>query len=284
LRKFLSEPLVHFALIGVALFVLYQGVSPDSGTERKIVVTAQTVALLTERFSAVWMRQPTATELTNLIDTHIKEEILYREGVAMGLDRNDKVIQRRVLQKLEVLGEETSAMNPPTDAELREFLRINAARYAIPPTLDLQQIMFNPTRHGENLQAQLDTAMQKLRSGVDPATLGDRTLLPARTLAVSSIRLARDFGRDFVDAVLDLPVGSWQGPVQSGYGVHLVRVDNKTAEQPAKLADIRAAVERDWDNERRNKTGEAFYQNLLKDYDIQVEIDLPDAATSGTAQ
>ena len=110
LRKVIAEPLVHFMLIGLGLFVLYQLVTPDGTSDRRIIVSDATVAMLAQRHEAVWMRPPTPEQLRALIDTHIREEILYREGMALGLDRNDQVIQRRVLQKLDVLTEESSSL------------------------------------------------------------------------------------------------------------------------------------------------------------------------------
>lgn len=284
MQKLFSEPLIHFTLIGVALFFLYQGISPDGETDRSVVVTEGTVALLSQQFSAVWMRPPTAAEIRGLVDTHIKEEILYREGVAMGLDRNDKIIQRRVLQKLEVLSEETSALSPPTDAELDDYLDNNAARYATAPILDLQQVMFDPARHGVELEAVFNEALKNLNTGVDPATVGDSSLLPRGALAVSLDRVAREFGRDFADAIVLLPAGSWQGPVHSGFGVHIVRIDNLIEERAATLADVRATVERDWENERRTSTRDAYYQGLLKEYDVRVEVALPETAEDPAAQ
>jgi hypothetical protein len=218
------------------------------------------------------------------VDTHIRNEILYREGVAMGLDRNDEVIKRRVLQKLEVFSEETSALGPPTHAELNAYLQKNAASYATPPIVDFQQVMFDPARRGAGLEADVDAAMTKLRGGADPVTLGDSTLLPNRSIAVSLDRLAREFGSDFADAVITLPVGSWQGPIRSGFGIHIVRIDNRIDEQAAVLADVRAAVERDWENERRTNTGEAFYQNLLQDYDVRIETPRPNDTSGSAAQ
>lgn len=284
MRKFLSEPLLHFGLIGVALFVLYQGVSRNADANLQIVVTEDTVAMLAEQFAAVWVRQPTATEIRNLVDSYIRDEILYRQGVAMGLDQNDRIIQRRVLQKLEVLSEETSALNPPTDAELDTYLQNNATRYAMQPVIDYRQVLFDPSRHGASLQAKIDAAMARLDAGDDPATLGDSTMLPTGAAAVPLDRLARDFGQEFADELMTLPVGSWEAPVRSGFGVHIVRVGNRTEARPVTLAEVRSAVERDWENDRRTKAGEAYYQGLLENYEVRIESALYDGAAGQETQ
>ena len=264
-----------FALIGVALFVLYQAVSPGDQSSRVVIVSEQTIDMLAERYAAVWRRPPTESELQSLINNHVREEILYREGVAIGLDRNDKIIQRRVLQKLEVLGEETNALSPPTDEDLNEYLHSNAELYATPPILDFQQVLFDPGRHGEQLEADFSAAMSALIAGADPETLGDSTMLPTSGSAISADRLGREFGKDFADALVALPVGNWEGPIRSGYGVHIVRVDNRIEEQAAILDDARAAVERDWENDRRTNAAKVFYEALLSLYDVRIEMPLP---------
>lgn len=276
LRKILKEPLVHFLFMGLALFVLYQLFSPDAGNNRKITISDATVAMISQRYASVWQRPPTPDELKGLVDTYIREEILYREGVAIGLDRDDAVIKRRVLQKLEVLSEETGTLNPPSDAELTAYLNAHAAEYAKQPVIGFQQVLFDPVRHGANLEADFNTALAKLQAGANPEALGDSSLLPAKQEAIAADMLARDFGDEFAKALLSLPVGSWQGPVRSGFGVHIVRVNSRTPGQASALSEVRAAVQRDWENQRRNKTREAYYQDLRRNYDVEIEAALPD--------
>ena len=290
MRRILYEPLVHFLVLGCALFALYSVVAPSADTERTIVVNDATVAMLAQRYSSVWLRQPSAIELQGLIDTYVREEILYREGVAMGLNRDDPVIQRRVLQKLDVLSEESSAVSAPTDAELEDYLAANAERYAIPPTYSFEQVLFDPVRHGSALESEFDAALKALNAGASPATLGDSSLLPLQYDAVPFDRIARDYGEAFAAALPGLPPGSWQGPVRSGFGVHVVRINGKTAAQSATLADVRAAVERDWENDRRVQAREAYYQGLLKNYSVQIDADLssvsadPQQGAAGSGQ
>ena len=275
LRKLWSEPLLHFLLLGLVLFALYRVVAPEGGTGREIVVTDATVAMLSQRYAQVWQRPPTSTELDGLIEAHIREEILYRDGVAMGLDRDDPVIRRRVLQKLEVLGEESRGQTAPDEAELNAWLQKHAARYARPPMFSYQQIMFDPVRHGDGLEAAFNAALLRLNAGADPEGLGDSSLLPVREDAVPLDQLEREYGEDFAVAVASLPVGSWQGPVRSGFGVHIVRVDSRTEGAAATLAEVRAAVERDWESERRKSASEAYYQQLRSEYMIWIEAALP---------
>ncbi len=281
LRKLLREPLLHFLILGLALFLLFNVVSGGrGGADRRIVVNDATVAAIVQRHRSVWRRPPTPVELRGLIDAQVREEILFREGVAMGLDRDDPVIRRRVQQKLEVLSEESAGRPAPTEAELDEYLRRHGERYARPTVVGFDQVMFDPVRHGAGLDAVLTSALTRLRAGAEPDTVGDRSLLPATT-TVALDRLARDFGEEFARSVGALPVGDWSGPVASGYGLHLVRVTSRTPGRPATLDEARAAVERDWESDRRAQAKADYFEKLRRHYDVVIDADLPRSAGLG---
>lgn len=279
-RQLIREPLLHFLLIGLLLFLLFDVVSgARGGEERRIVIDEATVASLAQAFEATWQRTPTPSELRSLVDSRIREEILYREGIGLGLDRDDPVIRRRVLQKLDVLAEESGAAADPAEADLEAYLRDNAARYARAAVLDFEQVLFDPARHGKPIDAEIAAALARLQAGADPALLGDVTLLPAAVSAMPADLVARDFGDAFAAAIVTLPTGAWQGPVASGFGVHLVRVTRKVPEQVPPLAEVRAAVERDWESERRTRARDTYYERRRQEYDVVVEATLPPADT-----
>jgi hypothetical protein len=279
LRRLIREPLLHFLLLGLLLFLLYNLVSGQrGGADRRIVITDAIIASIVQSYQGTWQRPPTPSELKGLIANRVREEILYREGVAMGLDRDDSVIRRRVLQKVDVLTEESLGQQAPSDAVLAAWLQKNATHYAQPAVLDFEQVLFDPARRGARLRSDVATALARLRAGADPATLGDRSLLPVRTSASPADLVARDFGEDFAAALITLPVGAWQGPVRSGYGVHLVRVTRRIAGRPATLAEVRSSVERDWESERRAQAKEDYYRRLRQDYSVIIEAKLPPGA------
>ena len=280
LRRLIREPLLHFLLLGLLLFLLYNLVSGQrGGADRRIVITDAIIASIVQSYQGIWQRPPTPSELEGLIANRVREEILYREGVAMGLDRDDSVIRRRVLQKIDVLTEESLGQQAPSDAVLAAWLQKNAAHYAQPAVLDFEQVLFDPARRGARLRSDVATALAQLRAGADPATLGDRSLLPVRTSASPADLVARDFGEEFAAALIALPVGAWQGPVGSGYGVHLVRITRRTPGRPATLAEVRSSVERDWESERRAQAKEDYYRRLRQDYRVIIEAKLPPGVT-----
>jgi hypothetical protein len=276
MRRILREPLLHFLLIGLALFALFNVVSGSrGGSDRRVVVTEAAVAGIAERFAGLWQRPPTPTELQGLIDTYVHDEILYREGLTMGLDRDDPVIRRRVLQKLDVITEERDASAAPTDAELQKYLDAHAARYARPAAIAFDQVMFDTVKHEATLDADLNTARTKLAAGADPASIGDASMLEVHYSATPVDQIARDFGEEFAAALSRVPVGGWQGPIASGFGAHLVRVASHTPGASATLADARAAVTRDWENDRRIAANADYYRDLRKHYDVVVDAKLP---------
>lgn len=275
----LREPLLHFLSIGLLLFVLFGRVAPRSGEGARITVDRATVAALATQFQAVWSRPPTREEVDGLIDAHVRDEILYREGVALGLLEDDPVIKRRVRQKLEVLIEEEAGAGVPDDAELDAYLRSNAEKFRAPPVLSFDQALFDPSDYGDGLDSALKTSMAALNGGAAPESQGKRSMLPVHVEGLPLDRVVRDFGADFGNALDAAPVGQWLGPIRSAFGVHLVRIaERKPGYLPA-LDEVRQAVTREWESDRRRATSEANYARLRKDYDVVIEADGAEAAS-----
>jgi len=276
---------VHFLVLGTALFLLYNALSgAKGGSERRIVVNDATVAAIVRQHQVTWKRPPTPAELKGLVEAHVRDEVLYREGLAMGLDRDDAVIRRRVQQKLGVVAEESMARAAPTDAELQDHLDKHAGRYVRPAVVGFEQVMFDPLKRRATLRADIDNALARLRDGASPDAMGDSSLLPASTDTIAADLLAREYGDGFSAALMALPIGTWSGPVASGYGTHLVRVNHRTLARAASLVEVSAAVAGDWEGDRRAQASDAFYRNALKKYDVVIDVDLPvaSAATPGS--
>ena len=266
------EPLLHFLAAGFAIFLLYDRVAPHKAVAgNRLVVSSATVAALADRFQSAWQRPPTPVELGGLVDSYVDEEVLFRQGLALGLDRDDPVIRRRVLQKLAVVGEESGAIAAPTDAELAAYLVAHADRYATPARVAFEQVMFDPQRHRGHLEADILAAKARLVAGAAPEDVGDPTMLSHRTSEQGIDLTGRDYGEEFAAALAALRVGAWEGPLRSGYGLHLVRVTTSTPGRPATLAEVRAAVTRDWENDRRVNALALYTKKLRNTYTITVE-------------
>jgi len=251
MSRLLKEPLLHFLLLGALLFAVSGATGPgDSGaSDRQIVVSEGRIAQLAEIFGKTWQRPPTADELKGLIDDFILEEIYYREALAMGLDRDDTVIRRRMRQKIEFLTDDAAALVEPDEEELEAYLAANAERFRRDNRYTFRQVYINPERHADGLDDYV-----------------------ARQLAASPSRVVDStFGTGFSGELDKLEPGSWQGPVKSGLGLHLVLLESATAGSVPKLDAIRRTVEREWANDKRQDSRKEFNDKLLENYEVVIE-------------
>jgi hypothetical protein len=275
IRRLLREPLLHFLLIGAVLFVLYGALNRgQSAAPSEIVISEARVEALAESFATVWMRPPTPEEIKGLIDDYIAEEIYYREAIAMGLDQDDTVIRRRLRQKMEFISEDAAAAAEPTDADLQAYLAAHPEKFLEPAELTFTQVYFSTEKRGDAARPSAERLLAELQAGRGPATLGeagDPTLLPGDMQAASPQVIANTFGSDFAAQILEAPVGQWTGPLQSGFGLHLVRVDDRKADAMPAFEQIRPIVLREWQSGQRTEFNKAFLDGLRSRYDIRVE-------------
>jgi hypothetical protein len=218
------------------------------------------------------------------VDDYIKEEVLYREAVAMGLDKDDTIIRRRMSQKMQFLFEDVAAQAEPTEEELRQYLCKNADYFRIEPRFTFMHVYMNPDRHGETLRADAASLLEKLRQSsgkIDFEALGDPIMLSHSYDHVSQSEVGKLFGEDFARKLLELMPGQWQGPVKSGYGLHFVFLRNRTEGRVPGLDEVRDTVKREFENVRRKAVNEATYRRILEQYTLVLE---PFKATGGQAQ
>jgi len=275
IKRLLAEPMLHFMVIGIALFAAYHWRSPAGVGGKHIVITQGVVDDLVTQHVAARGRQPSDVELRSLIDAYVRDEILYREGAALGLDRDDIVVKRRVRQKLEVIGEEEASTTAPTDAELSAYLAANPAQFRTPAVVTFDQIFIGPFTTQQAVARAAAVTRDSSPSTFDPAVLGRPTLLPPGMTHVESTLVARSFGPKFAAALEQAPLGEWSGPIESAYGAHYVRVSARTPAIMPPLADVHAQVVREWENERRQRARDDSYANMRRSYKVIVEGTLP---------
>jgi hypothetical protein len=269
LRRLVREPLVHFAVIGGLLFLAFgrgSGEAPRSAAE--IVVSRADADRIAAGFRSTWGRNPSATELQGAINDFVREEVLYRTGLSLGLDRDDTIVRRRIRQKMEFFFEDT--IPSPTEAELRAFFEANAEKFREEPRLAFRQIFFSERR--ADPAADAHAVLARLGEGDATAdAAGDPMLLPTESGLLPLARVRAQYGDAFVAAVRDLEPGRWAGPVRSAYGQHLVRV---TAREPAWLPSyetLRGVVQREWYAARRAAVVEEQYRKLLSGFRVRME-------------
>jgi len=271
IRTLLGEPMLHFLLIGSALFTASGWMAPGDSGGRRIVITQGVVDDLVTQHVAARGREPSTTELNRLIESYVRDEILYREGVKLGLERDDIVVKRRVRQKIEMIAEEDASTGAPTDADLSAYLRANQARFVQPAILTFEQVFLGQTTSGPGVVRAVAVTREGLRSGTDPAKLGQQTLLPYRMTLTPADLVARDFGAFFAAALEKAPVGEWVGPIDSSFGAHYVRVSDRTPAVAPQLAAVRDHVVREWENERRQRARNDAYAKMRGGYEVSIE-------------
>jgi len=291
--KLLREPLVHFMFIGAVIYLLY-GVFAEpvvEDTDKTIVVSAGEVEWMQTSWQKRWNRPPTEAEFDGLIQQYIRETVLYREALTMGLNKHDQVIRRRLAQKLEFLARDLVALTPPTEEELQAYFTEHQDLYQKPALYTFTQVFIDPDKRGDATLADAEKIKATLIAqgdAVDNAgALGDIFMLQNYYPEKDQIEIQKQFGSGFTESLIKLSPGQWHGPVLSGYGVHLVYVNNITEPPVPIFAEVRERVTQDWKSDKGEELNEKFYASLRDQYTIVIEEPIEDdkvAALQESAQ
>lgn len=267
-REVLKEPLVQFLIGGAAVLWLMSGRPPDLG-ERRVVVDERIAGALAQRYFDSFRRMPSQDELDGLIRDYVKDQVYYREAVALGLDQNDEVVVRRLRRKMEGMAVADAEAAAPSDKELQAIIDKNPARYAEDPRTTFDQIYLGP----DTLESRADAngKLAQLRAG--RTALGMPAPLPDRLNDAAASEISGKFGDQFTLALSNIPTGKWHGPITSGLGLHLVRVNSRSAPSKPSLATIRQRVENDWRAAAVAKARNENYARILEGYDVVIELD-----------
>lgn len=274
MKQILREPLTHFLLLGGLIFAVHawRGKDePEAASKDRIEVTAGTLAWLSEGFAKQLHRAPDEAELRGMVNDHIREEVLYREALTLGLDRNDTIVRRRMAQKMEFLSQDIAASVEPDEAALRKYFTANASRYAEAARVSFRQVYFSKDKRGDKLAADAKAALEALAKGADEETMGDPSLLPLEFENAHADEITATFGDGFADELKDMPAGEWRGPLASGYGLHLILVGGRAEPQVVAYESVRDAVRRDFSEDRRRKANLDFISGLKQRYEITVD-------------
>ena len=276
MKQILREPLVHFLLLGAGLFMAYGLISKPGSSDGpgKIIVTQGQIEHLVSAFAKAWQRPPTPEELAGLVRDRVREEVYCREAMALGLDKDDTVIRRRLRQKMEFVSDDIAAQTEPSEADLSAYLHTHPDSFRVEQRFTFRQVYLNPEKHGQNLArdaAQLLAQLNQADNKGDASAVGDSFLLEHQFAAVPASEVVKQFGDRFAAKLGGLALGQWQGPVESGYGVHLVFISARTEGRLPALAEVRDAVRREWAIVRRMEANEKLYQTMLQRYVVTIE-------------
>jgi parvulin-like peptidyl-prolyl isomerase len=282
MRRLLREPLLHFLLLGAALFAAYTFLQRGRGTEvtaRRIELTQDDLGQLDVYFESQWRRPPTPQELDALVEQKVQEEILYREALALGLDKDDTIVKRRMAQKMQFLAEGTAEAHEPDPAELEAWYGEHAREFALPSRVSFRQLYFSPDRRGERARADAEQAQARLAREPEDSkrAQGDRIMLLDYYADRAPDQLAKEFGPAFARAIFDVKPGAWQGPIASGYGWHLVFVDSLVPGRTPEFAEVESDVKTAWLAEQKAQAWQKAYAEMRAKY--TVALPAPELAT-----
>jgi len=275
LKRLLREPLIHFLLIGAVLFGLYgitQSGRPATASSKEIRLSVDEISQLTLLYQSQWRRPPTPQELQRMVENKVEQEILYREALVLGLDKDDEIVKRRMAQKMQFLAEDVAAAREPTTAELRSWFEKNSARFAQPPRLSFRHLYFSPDRRGSRARDDAQEALAKLAgqpvdAKIAPA-LADPFMFQEYYRDRAPEFLGKEMGPQFALAVAKLTPGSWQGPIESGFGWHLVFVDTVIAGRIPAFEEVEPDVRTGWLGEQKALAWQNAYKKMRANYTV----------------
>jgi peptidyl-prolyl cis-trans isomerase C len=275
--KWLREPLLHFLFVGAAIYLLYGLVAEPVAEEadKTIVVSVAEVEWMQTSWEKRWNRAPTPEEFDGLVQQYIRETVLYREALTMGLNQHDQVIRRRLAQKLEFLAKDLVALTPPTEDELVAYFDTHRDRYQQPALYTFTQVFIDPDKRGDatltDAEAIKATLIARGDAIEDAGALGDAFMLQSYYPEKDPLEIRKLFGSGFAQSLVDLAPGQWHGPVLSGYGTHLVYLSQITEAPAPVFTEVRERVTEDWTTERSEELNQQFYATLRDSYTVVIE-------------
>jgi len=278
MKKWLNEPLLHFLVIGAMIFVLFSVVNREEVNldGKKIVVSAGDIERLTANWSKKWNRPPMETELKGLVESYIKEEVYYREALALGLDQDDTILRRRLMQKMEFLSNDLVDLINPDETALKDYFLENKGKYELPSRISFTHIYFSADKNGSQIFDAAGKVLADIRASsrsiLRAPDRGDPFMLQYDFTLETPFEVARSFGQGFAEQIFQTETDNWQGPIESGYGLHLVRISEKVDARMPELASVIDKVRTDYMFEQRQKTNKAIYERFKERYEIVIEM------------
>ncbi len=289
MKRLLREPLVHFLLLGAILFGLYAYAERGRGgaeQSKQIRLTLDDLSQMVLVFRSQWRRDPTPEELRSLVEDRVQEEVLYREALALGIEKDDTIVRRRMAQKMQFLAEDVAAAHEPTREELGTWYEANRDQFALPPRLGFRHLYFSPDRRGAHAREDASAALTRLAGQPEDsntaAALADTFMFQEYYRDRAPEFLGKEFGPGFALAVIKLAPGSWQGPVESGFGWHLVFIDTLIPGRVPAFEEVEADVKTAWLAEHKAQAWQKAYQDMRAKYTVRLPVE--DAPANGDSR
>lgn len=282
LHKLLREPLLHFLVIGAAIFFLFNQIGTPIVKDNRIVINKTDLEILANDWIQRTGRPPTSQQREQQLKQYIREQVLSREAKTLGLDKNDVIIRRRLTQKMQFLFDDLSSIPEPTDNELIAFISNHAERFMVPATLSFTHVFLDSDKRDK--AKQLLKQLQESAVTVDTSGFGDQTLLPNQFDNETEKQLSNLLGDEFAEQVYTLPINKWSGPVDSEYGLHLIYINSRTESILPSLAEIRDSVTSEWQTTKQREANDIFYKSVQQRYEIILDDDISEDVIAQTSQ
>lgn len=267
LKKIITEPLVHFLFVAIVFFIVFERLNTDAATENTIIVSEARIEQIKQSFLTRWNREPQAKELDNAAQHFAINEMYLREARALSLDVGDKVIDRRLRQKMDFLIEDLVSAKEPTTEELMSYYQLNIEHYQTMPIYSLQQVHISIDRTPEQLKLKVDQQLALINQGLAPKS--EITLLPAQINQKYAVQIDRQFGDGFSAKLNDYPLSTWSGPVLSTLGQHFVFIEQKQPATNKPFESVKQNVLKDWQYQNLQEAKASFEQKLQQSYTIE---------------
>jgi hypothetical protein len=275
LKRWLREPLLHFLLIGAALFAVYAYMHRGRlGVEssHQIIVSLDELRQMDLYFVSQWHRQPTPEEFNAMVEDKVREEVLYREALAMSLDKDDTIVKRRMAQKMQFLAEDVAAAHEPSTTELKAWFDQHKDKFALPSRYSFRHLYFSPDKRGKSAQEDAAKALTKVSGQSEDSklasSLGDQFMFQDYYGDRTPEAIAKEFGPQFAVALEKLRPGSWQGPVESGYGWHVVFVDTVIPGRIPAFEEMESEVKTAWLAQQKSEAWQKSYKEMRAKYTV----------------
>ena len=274
--KILKEPALYFLVIGALLYVTYYTFNNYLNRDQHVIVVSNDeIQMLEQSWEMKWNRPPTAQEREGMIKGQVREKVLYRTAVEMGLDKQDLVTRRRLAQQVEFLGAGMIQSPQPSEADLAKYFEDHKEEYRNPETVSITQIFFNPDKRGDATLDDANAALNKLNLQNNPngnfSAFGDVFMLPNYYPNKTEREISREFGTGFTASVFKLETGKWHGPLLSGYGTHLVFVHNHEINELPEYTEIRDYLREQWMAQKKTELEEQYIEGLMARYEVVIE-------------
>jgi len=269
-KKLLHEPLVHFLVLGALIFFFYTLINRENSDENIVVISKATQKQLAYRWEKKYMRSPTKDEMKKMIEREVYTEVMYREALKIGLEKNDFIVRRRLAQKMEFVSNDLSSLVEPSDTDLKEYLKRHDNQFRTASKVTFKQVYIDADRDPDDLQKILRDIKIALDNNVSIASLGDSFMLPKESVGLREDDIIRIFGKAFAKNISTLKEGIWSEPLKSGYGLHFVYVLKREKGHLPSFELLKSSIKNGWMTEQKEKNSRELYETLKKAYSIKI--------------